>query len=375
MEVRILHVVLSLGTGGLENGIVNIINRSDSSKYLIDVVCLRELGELSDRITNDNTRIIFNPEKSSNLLGAINLIRQINDQHNYHIIHTHGWATMLAGYFATLFNNSSIIINGEHGTLYYHTWRQRVIQKFLFNRMKLNLSVSSALIQEISKKFTVKTNRFKAILNGVDTDKFIPCKESKNRLRDELQISKDTFVIGTVGRLVEVKNFPSLLKAFSLVKQQIPNSKLVLAGDGPDKQSLVDLSLELGITDDVLFLGRREDIADVLNIYDIFVLPSFREGLSNTILEAMSAGLPVVVTKVGGSPEIVIEGSTGYLFEVDDIKRLSEILVSLYEDNYLISNISNNSRQHVLDNYTLSKMVHNYESVYHELVKEQKGNT
>jgi len=372
MEIKVLHIVLSLGTGGLENGVVNIINRSEANKYLIDVVCLRKLGELSRRITNKNTRIIYEPIKSKSLFGAINLVRQLNKQNNYHIIHTHGWATMLVGYLASFFRMKSIVINGEHGTLYYDSLKKRIIQKFLFNRMTLNLSVSNALIQEISRKFKVKPERFKAILNGVDTDKFKPRQEIRNKLRKELKISDDTFVIGTVGRLVEVKNFPSLIRAFALVKKQLSNAKLILAGEGPENEALVNLSSKLEVLDDVLFLGRRDDIADLLNIYDVFVLPSFREGLSNTILEAMSSGLPAVVTSVGGSPEIVIDGETGYLFEVDDVQHLAEILILLNDNSTLRYSISKNSRQHALANYTLSTMVNNYDDVYSDLATKQQ---
>ncbi len=372
MKIRILHVVLSLGTGGLENGIVNTINGIDTDKFVIDVICLRELGELGDRITNQSTQVFFDQEFASGLKNAIGAIRKVNQKGKYDIIHTHGWATMLAGYIAAKLEKITVI-NGEHGTLYFDTFRQRLMQRFLFNRMLINLSVSKVLVNTICKRFKVSKDRFIAILNGVDVNKFRPDLSMRNEFRKEIGINDETILVGSVGRLVEVKNYPSLLRGFQLFNQQHSQSKLVLAGDGPKMKELTELSEELKIVDDVIFLGRRDDIPAVMSGLDIFVLPSFREGLSNTVLEAMASGLPAVVTEVGGNPEIVIEDKTGYLFEVDNIKQLSSILSSLANDRDKLNDISGQSRTHILDNYTLPKMVEHYQNVYLEIMRKSGG--
>ena len=368
MKIKVLHVVLSLGTGGLENGIVNTINGSDQERFKIDVVCLRELGDLGERIVNPNTKVYFDKSLNSGLIDSIKAIKRLQNSNQYHIIHTHGWATMLAGYLTALLDKKVMVINGEHGTLYYKSIQQRMIQRFLFNRMKLNLSVSAALANEVSRKFKIDKSRFKPILNGVDTNKFSPDQKQREQIRSELSISDDQLVVGSVGRLVTVKNYPSLIKAFKLVKEKVPNALLLFAGDGPNKAKLEQLTEDQGVKSSVRFLGRREDVPAVMNAYDLFVLPSFREGLSNTILEAMSSGLPAIVSNVGGSPEIVVNGQTGFLFEVDDIQQLSSNIISLFENSEQLNTFSSNARQHVVNNYSLETMVNNYQNVYQELI-------
>ena len=367
-KINILHIVLTLGTGGLENGIVNIINGSDPEKFTIDVLCLRGTGELAQRIKNNASQVITDESADASLISAVKRIRQACNDNAYDIIHTHGWATMLAGYIATMFSRTPIVINGEHGTLYYETWRQRFMQKFLFNRMKLNLSVSQALVEEISRKFGVASSRFKAILNGVDIERFQPDTKARMQVRQALNIEANDVIIGSVGRLVEVKNYPSLLKAFSLVSQRFTNVKLMLAGDGPLRDLLEEMADTLGIKENVLFLGRREDVAAVMNAMDIFVLPSFREGLSNTVLEAMASGLPVVVTNVGGNPEIVVENQSGFLFTVSDCEQLASMLSDLIANEEQRKSMSDFARSHVVHHYSLQVMIESYQKTYQSLI-------
>lgn len=371
MKTKVLHIVLTLGTGGLENGIVNTINGSDRDRFEIDILCLRGSGEMADRIQNSNSQVIYDNDVDASLWSAIKLIRRACASKDYHIIHTHGWATMLAGYIASKFTKTPIVINGEHGTLYFDTWKQRLMQRFLFNRMYLNLSVSKALVQEINLRFKVSVSRFKAILNGVNIDRFQPDNEARKKVRQELAISEEQLVVGSVGRLVEVKNYPSFIRAFALVVQKHPQAKLIIAGDGPMRAELNSLVDELQLRENVNLLGRREDVPGVMNAFDVFVLPSFREGLSNTILEAMASGLPAVVTNVGGSPEIVVDGETGYLFEVSNTKQLADYLCQLFEDKALLVKMSKQARHHVVDNYSLQGMVDNYQNTYQELMRRR----
>lgn len=371
MKVKVLHIVLTLGTGGLENGIVNTINGSDQEQFEIDILCLRGSGEMADRIQNPNSQVIYDDQADASLVTAVKLIRRACKAKHYHIIHTHGWATMLAGYIASKFTNTPIVINGEHGTLYFDTWKQRMMQRFLFNRMYLNLSVSRALVNEISQRFKVSVGRFKAILNGVNITKFQPDEQARQAVRRELAIADEQFVVGSVGRLVEVKNYPSFIRAFALVVKKYPQAKLLIAGDGPMRPELEALIEEHNLAEQVNLLGRREDVPAVMNALDVFVLPSFREGLSNTILEAMASGLPAVVTKVGGSPEIVIDGETGYLFEVSNIEQLAGYLCQLFEDKNLLAKMSKQARQHVVDNYSLQGMVENYQQTYLDLMRRR----
>ncbi len=366
-KIRVLHIVQSLATGGLENGIINLVNHSNPDDFIVDVLCLRDKGELTERINNPNTRIFFDGNHQQSKLTAIKKVYQHCQSHSYDILHSHGYATMLAAYIGGKLASCPTIINGEHGTLYYSSKKEVLIQRFLFNRMQLNLSVSSVLKNEICTLFSVSSERFKTIINGVDTIKFSPNK-NQQRLKKQLGIGPDQLIIGSVGRLVPLKNYPSLIRAISLMVKQFPQLMLLLAGDGPEKESLEKLIVKLNLTEHIRLLGQREDIADLMNLYDIFVLPSRCEGLSNTLLEAMSCGTPVLAADVGGNGEIIAEGTSGYLYPTDDSDALAKHLTCLLLNTSLREDLGRQARKHIEDNFSLETMVNNYENTYQELL-------
>ncbi|MBV1880909.1 MAG: glycosyltransferase [Pseudomonadales bacterium] len=368
-KIKVLHVVQSLETGGLENGIVNLINMSDSNQFKVDVLCLRKKGDLAKRVTNTNSEIFFDGNGEESISVAIKKVFSICRERQYHIIHTHGWATMLPGYVGGKLARTPVIMNGEHGTLYFDTWSRKLMQRFLFGRMAINLTVSRALSNELVKRFKAPRKNIKAIINGVDIDKFKPTSESeKVKAKLNLGYTKDHFVVGCVGRLVEVKNYSSLIRSFSKALKARPNLRLVFVGDGPMRQELETLADELCVSKKTLFLGRRDNVGYLVSAYDLFIQPSFREGLSNTILEAMATGIPVLATNVGGNPEIVNDGRTGQLFPVGDVERLTEIIIELYDDRKKLSAFSRNSRLDVERLFSLEAMVKSYEKTYLEML-------
>ena len=364
MKIRVLHVVLSMETGGLENGIVNLTNHSDQNDFVVDILCLRERGELADRITNPNSQVLFDENRDSSIMTATKKIYRAAKAGQYHIIHAHGFSTMLATYLANMGLKDVIIINGEHGTLYHDSLKQRILQKFLFSRMDLNLTVSRDLKQKILTLFSVTKDNFKPIINGVDTERFKP--RDKNAIRQTLSIPDDAIVIGSVGRLVAVKDFPTLIEAFAKLDTS-SKLHLVLVGDGTERKSLESLVSQKDLTDRVTFTGRRDDVNEVVSCFDLFVLPSLSEGLSNTLLEAMSCGIPVLGSNVGGNPEIIDPDHSGYLFDVGNTEQLRELLQGIINDPEKLQTLSTTTRHHILDNHSLKNMVSNYEDTYRDL--------
>mgnify|MGYP000217415057 CR=1 FL=1 len=367
MKIRILHVVQSLNTGGLENGIVNLINYSNKEDFIIDVLCLRSGGALIQRIGNENSHIYYDDHSNQGKLAAIKKVYALCKKNEYDIIHSHGFATMLAAYFGGRLAKCPCIINGEHGTLYYSNLKQRLIQRYLFNKVKLNLTVSATLKTKICQIYSTPPEQFKTILNGVDSNLFYPNKRQE-KLRHSLVLSEDNVVIGSVGRLVEVKNYPSLIRAMKSVSAKFPEAILLFVGDGPEYESLQKKVDQAGINSQVKFLGRRDDIPNLLSLFDVFVLPSFCEGLSNTILESMACGTPVVASRVGGNVEIIDDGETGHLYTSDDSEELAEVLLKLVADSHKRKLLGQQARRHIEKQFSLSSMVKNYEQTYYQLV-------
>ncbi|MEM7016838.1 MAG: glycosyltransferase, partial [Pseudomonadota bacterium] len=257
MSIKILHVVLSLETGGLENGIVNITNRVDPARFDMDVLCLRARGELADRITRSDSKVIFAPDAGHGILAGAKNVYRACKQGNYHIVHAHGLATMLASWLGGRRAHAPIIINGEHGVLYDESLRRRVLQRWLFNSMDLNLSVSAVLIDDIVRRIGPRADNFRAIINGVDTETFKPDDNARQQIRHQFGFTDENFIVGSVGRLVEVKNYPSLVKGFTKLYKNHPQARLVFVGDGDQRQVLEQLARENNVSDQVYFPGRR----------------------------------------------------------------------------------------------------------------------
>jgi glycosyltransferase involved in cell wall biosynthesis len=174
-------------------------------------------------------------------------------------------------------------------------------------------------------------------------------------------------VIGTVGRLEPVKDQVTLLYAFKIILQQFPNSKLVITGDGSLASVLKNTAASLRISNSVLFLGLRDDILELLGTMDIFVLPSISEGTSCTLLEAMSCGLPVVATNVGGNPELVLDNETGVLVPKQDSKKLSHAIITLLTNSDLRTKMSLSGRERIVQGFSLYKMIDNLKNLYNSL--------
>ena len=296
---------MSLETGGLENGVVNLINNA-SEECRVDVLCLRARGVLADRVVNPAANVYWNGKESS-LKESVSILRELNANNKYDIIHSHGWTTLLVAVLGSVFFRSKVL-NGEHGTLFFDSFKRRIIQKFLFKTISGNVTVSASLRDEITKRLGLSHQNFTVVSNGVDTEKFKSSDETRFNIREKLNVEQGVFIVGTVGRLVPVKNYTFLVQAFNEFRKNCSESRLLIVGEGIEREKLQRLAEQLGILDVVIFTGERPDIAELISSMDLFMLTSLDEGMSNTLLEAMSSSVPVLASNVGGAQEIVAEG-------------------------------------------------------------------
>jgi glycosyltransferase involved in cell wall biosynthesis len=211
----------------------------------------------------------------------------------------------------------------------------------------------------------INPHKVRLIYNGVDTVRFTTDVNVRTAERKAMGLSPDQVVIGIVARLATIKNHKALLQAYALLSQDPRNCvSLVIAGDGPERHALEELAHELGIANNVSFLGERHDVPELLNVFDIYALTSFNEGMNLTLLEAMSTGLPVVATAVGGNAEIVEEGITGYLVNSGDIESLAERLRNLVNSPELRATMGMKARERVLSHFDQRSMMQKYLSLY-----------
>jgi|GEM_PF-150881 len=365
-KITVMHLVSSLDIGGLENGIVNVSNNIDQSRFETIICCIKKEGSLQ-RNLNPEIRVICLHEKHSLNIYTLVRLGYILRKNKVDILHTHGIATgLIYGVLAGKLTGVPYIINGEHGTIYADNKVQIIAQRFLFMFVDKIVAMSKNLKNDLISTFGLSDKKITVVYNGLDIERFKPNMKLGEQGRREIGINDGEKVIGSVGRLIHGKDYKTFLLAAKLLLLNNPLLRFVIVGNGSVRKDLEIFTEELGIEKNVIFTGERFDIPKMLNLMDFYVSTSLDEGLSNTILEALAAGKPIIATNVGGTPEIIKDGINGFLIQPKDEKRLSHIILELLSNKELFTDISAAACQSVRDNFSLSRMVTNYEDLYKE---------
>ena len=272
------------------------------------------------------------------------------------------WSTMVEGYVAARLAGIKKVVYSEHGRHYDDLeGKKRLktkIKKYIFNHVDRLVCVSQELRDEMAELYGINRG-ISVIVNGVDTHRFQPGSDTS--LKQELGLAETDLIIGSVGRLAKGKGFDQLIRAILAEDQPW---HLVIAGEGPERQLLESIINQKAEKPRVHLLGSRDDIPKILKGFDLFVLPSFSEGLSNVILEAMASALPVVAYKVGGNQQLITEGKGGYLLPNRDINSMMNTLKSLTNCPSQIADMGQYNLKKVLNRYSMQAMANAYEQLY-----------
>ena len=371
--IDIAHVIFRLDVGGLENGLTNLINRLDENTYRHSIISLEEPTSFSDRITSKNVKVYTINKKPGKdphaYLRLYRLLRQIRPD----VVHTRNIGTVDVSLAAALARVPHRI-HGEHGweltdlqgtRARYRTLR-RVCQPFI----ERFVCVSRHLEHWLEHSIGIPPKKIVHIANGVDTLRFAPRSGNQRPVGRE-SMPADAIVIGTVGRLIRLKNHRLLIEAFSsLLDKASPYTdllRLTIVGDGPEHASLVAQARELGLADRIWFAGRRDDVDELMRSFDVFVLPSLQEGMSNTLLEAMSSGVAVIAADVGGNSELVEDAVSGSLVPSQDKSALVERLEKYVADPLLRKSHGAAARARVEKQFSLTSMADAYSHLYRRI--------
>ena len=373
MAIRILHVVNSLGVGGMENGLVNVIRQMDPRRFTHAVCAMRELGPMADRLPRDRVQVMCLEEKDINRTIQVGPLVQKIREIRPDIVHSRNWGgieAVIAGRWA----RSCAVIHSEHGmefnTSRSEPWRRSCFRRLAFELADRVFSVSHQLRDLHARRTGFPARKISVIYNGVDSRKFSPDPSARSRSRQELAISPEEFCIGWVGRLDPIKDLPTLLRAVEAFSKSCANWRLLIVGDGSELPSLEAFVRQSPVLSGrVNFLGLRQRVPEILNAMDVFVLPSISEGISNTLLEAMATGLPVVASAAGGNPEVVVEGESGFLFSVGDHRQLAEKILLLWKQSSFRRRLGEQALQRVKDQFSPELMVQQYERLYSSLAQ------
>ncbi|MGI9026211.1 MAG: TIGR03088 family PEP-CTERM/XrtA system glycosyltransferase [Burkholderiaceae bacterium] len=378
----IAHVVYRFDVGGLENGVVNLINRLPVDRYDHAVIALTEVTDFRQRITRERVSFHELQKPPGHGLTIYRKLYRLLRRLAPAIVHTRNIAAMEAQLPAAL-ARVPIRIHGEHG------WdvqdanggkRSHHLQRRFFNPLVHRyVALSSEIRRYLEDRIAVSPSRIAQICNGVDTVRFAPRDRTSARAeahRGPIAAyfpGDDVFVVGTVGRLAAVKHQRLLVDAFVRACRRAPEAaarmRLVIAGDGPDRGALEQQVAASGMSGRIWMTGARDDVPALLAGLDLFVLPSLAEGISNTILEAMACGVPVVATRVGGNAELVVDGSTGVLVASDDADAMADAIAGYAIDPDRADQQGDNARALAASRFSIDTMVAGYADLYDTLLE------
>lgn len=374
----IAHVVYRLDVGGLENGVVNLINGLPRESYRHAVVALTDVTDFSRRIRRDDVEFVALNKRPGHGIALFPRLFRLFRELAPAIVHTRNLAALEASVPAWL-AGVPVRVHGEHGrdmgdldgTSRKYQRMRRLYRPFVSHYVAL----SKDLEQYLGRDVGVDSRRIAQIYNGVDTARFAPAPGSRGRIEGCPFADDDFWLVGTVGRLQEVKDQVTLAEAFvRAVKRGPANAqmRLVIVGDGPLKARVEKVLETAGMRQLAWLPGAREDVPEILRGLDCFVLPSLAEGISNTILEAMACAIPVVATRVGGNPELVEDAMTGRLVPPASADSIAAALLHYVENPALARRHGRAGRHSVLQRFSLDRMVADYRSLYDGLVAGRK---
>ena len=371
----ILHVIHHLVTGGMENGLVSLINRMPSTSYRHAIVCIEDYSDFRNRLTRPDTEVMAMRRSQ---IGTWRLRYQLFRTFRRlkpAIVHSRNKSGLDALLPARLAGVPHCV-HGEHGwdvhDLDGRSRKEQVLRRLHAPLVERYVTVSRSLRDYLVDRVGIRPERITTICNGVDTDKFHPADPKPVGLLPANLAGDGLVVFGTVGRLQPVKDQQTLLRAFAeLVGERADvaaQARLLMVGNGPLREALEQQAQALGIAHLTAFAGDRTDVAQLLQCMDVFVLPSLAEGISNTVLEAMATGLPVLATRVGGNVELVQDGGNGALFEAGDVETLKRLLAGYLADPLTRRRHGGRSRHLAVENFSLKAMVEGYRGAYERLM-------
>ncbi len=381
-KTRIVNIITRMELGGPPILMLNILQSLDKERFESSIMTGFTADSNLDRIgfaKNHGIRLIVIPtlvRSVQPLKDIFSLIKIffILRKEDFDIVHCHTSKGGFIGRMAAKLAGSRVIIYSPHGDIFEGYFCKTVtnffvlLEKFAarFTDKIINLS------EKETKRFLelgIGTKlQFKRIYNGIDITNAELVSITNLEKRVELRLEEDDFVCATVARLVPVKGHTYLIKAIKDVVSSIPKAKFLFVGDGELKSELSEEIKSLGLQENILLLGTRSDIVEILNCIDLFILPSLNEGFGLAIIEAMATKKPVIATNVGGVPEVIVDGKTGLLVPPKDPEAISSAIIKLYNEPDISSKMGLAGYDRVKELFDIAITVQEFEKLYSGLV-------
>jgi len=374
-RLRVLHVMPRLGLGGTEKGVLKVIRGLGEIGFTHQICAVRGIDP--EFVSQES--IEANVRSADSLRAGFQFplfrLMKIMEEFRPHIVHSRNFGALEAVAAARL-ARVPVAIHSEHGyeleILRGLPMRRRLLCRALYGVADVVFTVTDDLRKYHASQSWLPADRFRVLYNGVDTERFSPNPLSRGQMRAELGVPDGRFLIGSIGRLVAIKDHKTLLRAAESSVLQRLDVHVLLIGAGPEMPTLQNyVAGSKSLAGRVTFHGASDRVPELLNALDAFVLPSICEGMSNTILEAMACGVPAIVTRTGGNPELIEEGHSGYLFPPGNAEMLSTLLSRLAESSGTRHEFGVSARRRAVEQFSLAGMIQRYREIYTELASRK----
>jgi glycosyltransferase involved in cell wall biosynthesis len=346
-HINLLYLIGGLPVAGTPRHLFEVIRGLDRNRFHPKVCCFMKNGTLVDSIEAMNIEVFdlnTGTIKERRFLRQLLLLTDIIKKHEIQIVHTYLFTANFFGAIVSRIGKVPIVITSRRGMSHFEKKRHLLayrISNFLVDGI---IAVSDAVRLSTVTSEKVNPDKVITIRNGLNFSRF-ETRFSRNEKRQELGLSDSEVLIGSVGHLRPVKGYEFLIKAVPLVLRVNPNVRFIIAGEGSLRGHLQDLTCELDVSDSVSFLGFRDDVPALLQAMDFYVSPSLAEGISNSILEAMFSGKPIVATNIDSNREIIHDGLNGLLVEPASPQALADGILKVLKDRRMGLRIGSRAKE------------------------------
>ena len=377
--IRVLHIhTLPVISGSGLNTFLTMRGMHGRG-YEADLACAPR-GSLIQLVESNGMRVIpfrhlVQPlHPASDIRALWGLTRYLRSK-PYHIVHTHNSKAGFLGRLAAKAAGVPVIVHTVHGFAFHDRepfWRRtlfRSLERMASGWCDRMIFISQPLVDWALREGVTRREKAVTIYSGIELNRFLPVSaEEKDRLRDRWGLGRKAPVVGIVSKLWEGKGHSVLIRAFRGVREEFPDARLVVVGEGYLRDRLAQQVQELALTDSVLFAGFVTEPAQIIATLDVAVLPSFFEGMGRVLLEAMAMGKPVVASAVGGIPELVKQGVNGFLVSPGSVSELRDAVLRLLKDKEMAARMGNEGKSRVTETFGADRMVRSIERVYRQLL-------
>jgi glycosyltransferase involved in cell wall biosynthesis len=374
---RVLNVVPTLMCGGTENQFMALARMLDRTRFDVEFACLRRWGGFVDELVERDIPLTEYPVPTFRSVTALaqqaRLARHIV-RRNVQIVHAYNfYGNVFATPPARLV--APVTIASIRDRAPYLTTMQKRVQRYACQFADCIL-VNADAVKDWLIGERYDASKIAVIRNGVDLSRFDDAPPSV-QLRRELGLAENTLLVGVVSRLTRLKGLEHFLESAAMVRSRVPNVRFLIVGETSpmDRGYLAELQQyaeRCGVGREVIFTGLRRDVPAVLSSLDVSVMPSLNEALSNVVLESMAAAAPTVATRVGGTPEAIVDGVTGILVPPASSAALADAIVHLLNDTRLAAHLGHAARARIADHFSVTRMVRSTEDLYIELLERKQ---